>query len=144
MFNLKKTGKSKPGPEAQRQQLVEEFIDLDREVETYKPRIQRYERLRLLILDWHRNLSPDAEALVNGQTADVLISARDQVRKVTPAGKKLLWKLWGKLGFIAKAHIELKMLPDPKDPASLYTEKASTGPRHLHVVAKAAAAIPAA
>jgi hypothetical protein len=73
-------------------------------------------------------------------SCDVLISARDNVRSVTMAGKQKLFRLWGPKSFIAKATVLLKNLPDPKDEEALYTIQALTGPRHLHVMTRANAA----
>jgi len=133
-----------PAPQMhQRQALVEEYARLDQEVESFKPRLQRHEKLRQLILDWHGNLAPEAEATVPGETCDIIITSRDRVRTVTLDGKQKLFKLWGTRGFIAKSLVLLKSLPDPKDEMSLYSQQALTGPRHLHVVARVAMKKPA-
>jgi hypothetical protein len=138
---LRKLRKSRDlEPDPQRQIIVEEYAALDREIENYRPRLQRHEKLRQLILDWYPHVDPNLEITVPGISCEILISARDIVRSITPEGKTALYKLWGLQGFIAKAHIFLKLLPDPKDPEQLYTVQALTGPRHLHVVAKATAA----
>ena len=118
----------------QRLKVIEEFAVLDRQVRNFKPLQLRHEKLRNLILDWHQSLPPDEEAKLRGKTCDIIISSRDRVRSVTLAGRKLLFKLWGARGFIAKSIVLLKSLPDPKDELSLYTVQALTGPRHLQVV----------
>jgi len=123
---------------------VEEFAALDVEIESYLPRIRRHEKLRHLILDWHKDLDPEQERMVPGLTCDILISARDKMRSVTVDGKNRLFRLWGPKSFIAKATLLLKVLPDPEDKEGLYTVQDLTGPRHLHVVRRAAAAHPAA
>jgi len=117
-----------------RQIIVEEFAALDREVENYRPRIQRYEKLRQLILDWYPDVAPEEEITVPGVQCDILITSRDNVRSVSMEGKSKLFKLWGPRGFLTKCSVMLKSLPDPKDPESLYTVQALTGPRHLHVM----------
>jgi hypothetical protein len=129
--------RQKPGSEIQREKLVEEFCALDREIENYKPRLQRHEMLRSLILNWFPDLADDTEMTVAGIDHDVLITARDRIRTVTPLGRSKLFKLWGKGNFITKCVVHLKALPDPQDPDGLYTVPARIGPRHLHVVAKA-------
>jgi hypothetical protein len=120
--------------------LIQEFAELDREIENYLPRIQRHSKLRSLILEWHKDLLPEAELLVPGLSCDILISARDKMRSVTPEGKRALFQLWGQKGFLARSTVLLKSLPDPKDESGLYTVQALTGPRHLHVMARPAAA----
>ena len=137
--------RKRAGPDTQRQRLMEEFAALDREIENYRPRIQRHEKLRLLILDWHKDVPPDEEVTVPGLSCDILITARDNVRGVTLEGKQKLFRLWGPKAFIARAHVLLKALPDPRDEEGLYTKQALTGPRHLHVMHRVnAAATPSA
>jgi|SRR5215831_662379 len=123
-------------PDPDRTQLIEEFAILDAQVENFKPIIFRHQKLRQLILDWYPHIPPEQEVTAAGLTVDVLISARDKERTVTPEGKRALFRLWGKDDFIARITVLLKNLPDPKDPGQLYTVQALTGPRHLHVVAR--------
>lgn len=126
-----------PGQSNQRQRLVDEFAALDRQVNEFKPKIFRHEKLRKLILDWYPGVAAEEEFTVPGISCDVLISARDQIRSVTTEGKRKLFKLWGERGFIAKSTVFLASLPDPKDEKGLYTVQSMTGPRHLHVIARA-------
>ena len=124
----------------QRLKLVEEYAALDQQIDNFKPFIFRHQKLRQLILDWYPGASADEEITVPGASCDIIISARDRIRSVTEEGKKKLFRLWGPKDFIAKSVMLLKSLPDPKDADGLYTAQASTGPRHLHVVAKPSAA----
>jgi len=137
----RKKVKSATGTLSQRKKLVDEFISLDAEVAGFKHKQFRHEKLRSLILDWYPELPPDDEVTVPGTAFDVLISSRDRMRTVTLGGKKRLLKLWGPAGFLERALVLLKHLPDPRDEAGEYTQQASTGPRHLHVVAKGDKAI---
>jgi hypothetical protein len=123
-------------PSSQRTRLVEEFARLDQEIENFKPRIFRHQKLRQLILDWYPDALSEDEITVSGINCDILISARDKIRTVSPVGKEKLYKLWGARGFVARAIVLLKSLPDPKDERGLYTMQAMTGPRHLRVVAR--------
>lgn len=118
----------------QRQKLVEEFIELDREIDAIKPKLLRHEKLRDLILSWHSEIPPEDEVTVSGKSWDILITCRDKLRTVTLDGRKKLFRIWGARDFIAKANVFLKSLSD--DELGLYTVQAMTGPRHLHVVAK--------
>lgn len=127
---------ARDGPRAQRLKLIEEYAALDREVQDFKPRLLRHEKLRGLILEWYPNVDGEDEITVPGSTCDILISGRDQMRTVTLEGKKKLFQLWGSKGFIARAHVLLKSLPDPEDATGLYTVQSMTGPRHLHVIAR--------
>lgn len=133
---VKRKSATPAGQASQRQKLIEEYITLHREVEDFKPRLYRFEKLRQLILDWYPSVSPEEEITLSGEICDILISSRDKVRSVTPEGKKKLFKLWGPHGFVAKAVVLLKSLPDPTDREGMYTQQAYTGPRHLHVVTR--------
>ena len=137
--------KKPPSPQLhQRLKMVEEFATLDREIAAFKHKISRHEKLRSYILDWNKDLAPDAERTIQSKSCDIIITSRDLVRSVTPEGKKALFKLWGTAGFIAKANVLLKTLPDPKDPGGLYTVQAPIGPRHLRVVERAQKAVSSA
>jgi len=127
----------------QRKKLVEEFILLDREVQAFKPRLLRHEKLRQLILDWYPEVPGEDEIHVPGISTDVLISARDKMRTVTLDGRQKLYKLWGQQQYLERSHIFLKALPDPEDKKSLYSIQTASGPRHLSVSKVKAIAIPA-
>lgn len=122
--------------QVQRLKLVDEFVALDRQIDDFKPLQFRHQKLRELILAWYPALAPEDEALISGTNNDILISSRDKLRAVTAAGKLKLFKKWGAKGFIARANVLLKLLPDPKDELGLYTQTTLSGPRHLHVIAK--------
>ena len=124
----------------QRAKLIEEYASLDQLVSNFKPTIFRHEKLRQLILDWYPGAAPEEEIVAPGINFDILISARDKIRSVSPEGKQKLYRLWGAKEFVARASVLLKALPDPKDEAGLYTVQAMTGPRHLRVVSKPRAA----
>jgi hypothetical protein len=131
-----KTEKAEKARWNQRAKLIEEFALLDQEVANFKPRLFRHQKLRELILEWYPGQAPEEEIVVPGTNCDIVITARDKIRAVTSQGKTKLYTLWGSKAFIAKSTILLKVLPDPKDAAGLYTVQALTGPRHLRVVAK--------
>ena len=137
--------KSDPAQWNQRLKLIEEFCALDEEMSNIKPKVWRHQKLRELIIGWYPGAAAEEEITVPGRNSDIIISARDRIRSVTPEGKQKLYRLWGAKDFIAKSSVLLKNLPDPEDEDGLYTVQALTGPRHLHVVAKSrAAAEPAA
>jgi len=127
---------------SQRQKLVNEYIALDQEIDAIRPKLLRHEKLREIILDWYRHVPGEEEITVPGGTYDILVSSRDRLRVVTAEGKAKLYRLWGSKAFIAKAHMYLKALPDPKDEAGLYTVQTSIGSRHLRVASRGAAVAP--
>ena len=113
--------------------LIEEYAALDQALDNFKPALFRHQKLRELILGWYPGLEPHEEAIAPGRNCDIVISAKDQIRRVTAEGKKKLYRLWGSREFIARTTVFLKELPDPKDPRCLYTVQALSGPRHLRV-----------
>lgn len=136
---MPRKAKSQSQPAAQwnqRQKLIDEYASLDQEIQNFKPRQFRHQKLRELILDWFPSSAPEEEITVSGGVCDIVISARDRVRSVTEPGKQKLFRLWGSRDFIAKSHVLLKSLPDPKDELGLYTVQSYSGPRHLRVIDK--------
>jgi len=121
-----------------RESIVQEFAVLDGEVAVFKPKLSRHKDLRDVILSWDPNLPPASTKLLPGLTFDVLVTACDSERRVTVEGKRKLWKLWKAGEFLRRCTVTLKVLPDPKDPLSLYTIKDSCGPRHLKPLPRAA------
>ena len=111
--------------------VVDEYAALDAELARLRPVITRHEKLRELILGWYPNLPAEAGTTVDGSDATVVITPRDNERKVTSDGKIRLQKLWGPRTFADKCIVYLKNLPDPEDHEGLYTELNCTGPRHL-------------
>ena len=114
--------------------IVEEFAILDHQVVAFKHKMQRHQDLREKILAGYKSLDGAEPEIAKGQTFDVLISAADNKREITSAGKTKLRKLWGIPTFLLRCSIALKHLPDPKDPGNLYTLSERTGPRHLSVI----------
>jgi hypothetical protein len=111
-------------------QLDSDLARLDAE-HHYESRKRRKEALREVILGWHKDLPADEEAIEHGVEWDLPISACDDQRVVSIAGKTKLEKLWGRVKFRELCNVILKLLPDPKDPKGLYTIHARTGPRHI-------------
>lgn len=129
----KKTDQAVPN---QRRKLIDEFINLDAEVDAFKHKQFRHSKLRELILGWYPHLAPEEEARLAGTEWDILISSKDRIRKVTLAGKQRLFKEWGRQEFIAQAVVLLKSLPDSRDEEGKYSMQSLSGPRHLHVIGK--------
>jgi hypothetical protein len=115
-------------------QLDSDLARLDAE-HHYESRKRRKEALREVILGWHKDLPADEETIEHGVQYDIRITARDNQRVVSISGKKKLRKLWGAARFLEACAIILKLLPDPKDAAGLYTVNDRTGPRHLKPLA---------
>jgi hypothetical protein len=113
---------------------VEEFAKLDFEIQAFKAKIKRHQDLLDEILGYFQTLDGGKPAKAEGTTFDVIISAADNKREVTPAGKQKLKKLWGAVQFLKNCSISLKHLPDPKDTGNLYSISERTGPRHLSPV----------
>jgi len=116
---------------------------LDDALAPFKSEITWCEKQRETILSWYPDsiLPPGKTSVGQGKEFDVLISMRDNARRVTVSGKRKLRTLWGAANFLQKILVQLKDLPDPKDPTGLYTEEQRTGPRHLSPVPRAIAVV---
>jgi len=121
-------------PAVSRADLVDEFAQLDTELNSLKGKTKRRDDLRETILGWHADLPADQQTTENGHYYDVIVSLPDNRRVFTMAGKRKLFRLWGSTKFIERCAIALKFLPDPKDEAGEFTVNGRTGPRHLEVL----------
>jgi hypothetical protein len=118
--------------------IVQRFAVLDGAVTAFKPTLSLHKQLRDEILSWTPTLAPDASHTHPGETFDVLVTPCDNERRVTVDGKRKLWKLWRMDVFMERCGVTLSRLPDPHDPAKLYTVMERIGPRHLKPIPRAA------
>jgi hypothetical protein len=121
-----------PSTNLQDPAVIDRWSELEAELAPLAPKFKEKEELRTRILSWlPENLPGNKGVSFDGAESSVLISVCDLKREVTSAGKKALRRLWGLALFREKSTVNLKQLPDPKDPLGLYTEQSRSGPRHL-------------
>lgn len=118
----------------ERAKLVDEFVDLDRTIATYKTNLDRHKELRDTILSWYADLPADQTAQVHGKRYAVLVTPRQFQQRITSMAKvkaKLGLKLFLELcSFTLKnlnAHIPTS------EQAGLVTRE-RTGHRNLEVI----------
>jgi hypothetical protein len=119
-----------------RRASVDRYARLDGAIVAFKATVAEHRDLREEILGWYPDLAPEADATAPGAVFDVVVTARDNEREVTPQGMRKLSKMLGLTEFFRRCRYPLKQLPDAKDPANLYTMQERTGPRHLKPIAK--------
>lgn len=124
-------------PSRDRASIVDEYGELCRELDAFKPKIDRKEALGREIRGWYDSASPHVAYIETGSNFEVQISPRSNERKVTSWSK--VFKILGKVEFLKWATITLKDL-DPLIPPHLKHEvirEEQTGRRTLKPVAKA-------
>jgi hypothetical protein len=115
---------------------VDDYVRLDGKITAFKPILNEHRAAREEILGWYPELLGSESVTAPGALFDVLVTARDNERSVTPLGKRKLSKMLGLPEFFRRCAFPLKHLPDPTDPYSLFSEQLRTGPRHLKPVPK--------
>jgi hypothetical protein len=127
-----------------KREMVDEWASLDRAMKDalapYQGKIKRLQDLREQFLSWlPSGMAGDQEGFLDGISSRILVSACDNKREVTLAGKLKLRRLWGAKTLLERCYLPVKQLPDPDDKQGLYTVKQRTGPRHLTAIPKPAA-----
>lgn len=121
-----------------REQLVDEFGELDRQIQILTPKIKRHEALKLQIRGWYQDLPADVPAIATGSIYEVQVSARGQERSFTLKAKIKIFAKLGKARAMELFSITLKAVEDAfgKDELELLASKANTGSRKLVPVLK--------
>lgn len=117
--------------------VLDEFGELDRRVQAFKPAASRHKLLRETILAWYPDLPGDQAASLSGQLYDVRITECDNETHVLSMPK--LFKAMGRVDFLAACKVTIKAMQARLGEAAtaLHLEKRRTGPRHVVAVPKA-------
>jgi hypothetical protein len=117
---------------------VDEFGELDRRVQEFKPVANQHAKLKAEIQSWYDAAPADTTDVVEGQKFSVQISARGNERKITNMLKA--YRLLGLQTFLEHCTIALKVIDKLIDPEKhkSFIEETQTGSRRLTAVAKAA------
>jgi hypothetical protein len=125
-------------------EMIDEYGELDRQVQMFAPMQARYEVLKKAIKSWFDSAPSDAEASVEGASYLLHISARERERKV-----RSMKQLCNEIGIdelLALVSVSLGPLEDligKQRVAALVTDE-RTGSRRIKAVAKHPSAPPAA
>src|SRR5436305_493416 len=85
----------KQPPQPTRQQLIDEFGELDRRIDLFAPTVKRHKALQETIRSWYVDHPADQPAIALGDVYEVQVSARTEERYFD---LKTKIKIFGKLG----------------------------------------------
>lgn len=127
--------------EPSREQLIDEFGELDRQMQQMKPAVERYEALKAIIKGWYDHSPPGGTAIAKGRLYEIQVSARETQRRIR--SMMLVYKAVGGLQkFFALVTVPLKGLEDliGKEKAAALLVEEQCGSRRLKAVPKSSPA----
>lgn len=124
-----------------REQLVDEFGELDRLVQQFDPTKKRHEFLKDLIRSWYVDHPAELPATAEGDTYLVQVGARGPERYFSLKSKSRIFTLLGKVRSMELFSITLKAVEEAlgKPQLEALASKANTGSRKLVAILKAPA-----
>src|SRR5262252_5970955 len=60
--------------------LVDEFGELDRQIQLFKPTIERHDKIKSIIKSWYSDAAPDTTDVVRGNVYEIQVGARERER----------------------------------------------------------------
>ena len=120
--------------------LYDEFGELDRQIQAFKPVLDRYEKLKAQIKAEAEEYPADQDFTISGKLYDLQISAKANERKIV--SMRRVYKAVGSLkGFLEICTVALKALEEKlgKDAVAGLVEEGRTGSRRIKAVARVAA-----
>ncbi len=121
--------------------IVDEYGELDRKIQEFKPTTKRYEELKKTIQGWYADLPAEQSSVAEGKLYTVQVGARENRRKITNMLK--VYRLIGMQKFLELCSISLEAIEKVIAPSRLegIISSERTGPRTLRPVAKASPAV---
>jgi hypothetical protein len=118
--------------------LIDEFGELDRQVQAFQPIVSRHEELKKIIKSWYDDWPAEQAAIASGKLYTLQISPRENQRSIVSIAK--VAKLLGAKVFQAMATVPIKALEDRlgKVAAAKLLCESRTGSRRIKTVANAA------
>ena len=125
--------------EPTRQQIIDEFGELDRQIQEFAPKRKRYEILQGTIRSWCEDLPAAMPTTVEGEQYIVQVGARTEERFFTLKAKAKIFSQLGKAKALELFTITLKSVEDSLGKLALeeLVSRAHSGSRKLVAVAKA-------
>lgn len=119
-------------------QLVDEFYALDQKVKEFAPKAKRHKDLAELIRSWYEATPADQDAVAEGISTRVLVSARGEERSLGLKAKLKICSLIGKSAFVSLVNLTLKAATSATDEETVdqLATKERTGSRKLVAIAK--------
>lgn len=119
-----------------RQTIYEEFGPLDAEVQLFKPKISRHEKLRNEITAWHEGEAADKTFAIAAGGFTIQVGEKTNERRILSMGKLYRKMGLGLLKFLDRCKMDLKVvdaLLTPDQQAGII-EKTQTGWRPIKAV----------
>ena len=122
-----------------REQLIDEFGELDRQIQEFAPKAKRYKILQDTIRSWYADFPAERPDTLAGAHYLVQVSARTEERYFSLKAKAKIFSSLGKAKALELFSITLKAVEDALGKAVLedLVSRAHSGSRKLVAVAKA-------
>lgn len=124
-----------------REQIIDEFGEVDRQVLGFKPTLARHKALQAQILGWYLDLPGDQTITAEGKLYTVQVGMRENKRTLTNVKRafRMIQKAIGLDDLLGLITLPLKAIDQHIAIADQRTivKQERTGPRDLTVVAKA-------
>jgi hypothetical protein len=122
-----------------RDQLIDEFGELDRQIQEFAPKVKRHKALQEVIRSWYQGHPADQPAIAEGHLYTVQVGARSEERYFDLKAKAAIWKRMGKAAALEAFNITLKAVEEAlgKFELEALVSKANVGTRKLIPVLKA-------
>ena len=119
--------------------LIDEYGELDRQVQAFKPKADRHEKLKGIIKSWYDDAPADATAIAEGSLYDVQVGVRAKER-TWRSMTKVYKAVGGCSAFLNLCSIAIEAVVGAigKAKAEELLVESQTGSRRLKAVAKCA------
>lgn len=116
-----------------REQLIDEFGELDRRIQDFAPAVRRHKQLTELIRTWYTDHPAEQPALAEGHVYRIQVSPRTEERSFSLAAKTKIFARLGKAKALELFSITLKAVEDAlgKGDMESLVSKAHSGTRKL-------------
>lgn len=128
-------------PPPTRQQLIDEFGELDRQIQEFAPKAKRFKVLQDQIRSWYEAHPADQPAIAEGTVYQIQVGARGLERFFNLKAKTKIFTQLGKAKALELFSITLKAVEDSlgRGDMELLVSQALTGSRKLVPVLRAPA-----
>ena len=119
--------------------LIDQYGELDRQVQQFKPIADKHAKLKAVIKSWYDDQPGEASAIAAGRLYEVQVSARENERTWSSMAK-VYRAVGGCTAFLKICSVAIKAVEEAigKSKAEALLVEERTGSRRLKVVAKAA------
>jgi hypothetical protein len=130
---------SLPLSDLDRIRLIDEYGELDRQVQQFKPTSDRHEKLKSLIKSWYAESGPEPIGVIHGQRYELQVGAKETVRSWVSL-PKVVKAVGGSKAFLEICTVAIAAVENVigKSRTAALLDEAQTGTRRIKAVAKTA------